>query len=94
MVHPGIPPVYGLAARERSKPQCQPPVRYECYPTRRSDQPVVHGAVRRWCGIDPSCDALLNRAPSFPHIAKVNIGTRAELAVGATRRTPEHPRPR
>ena len=43
---------------------------------------------------DPSCDALLNHAPSFPHIPKVNIGTRAELAVGAARRTPEHPRPR
>lgn len=88
-------PVYGaVAARERSKPQHQPPVRYESYPTRRSDQAAPHGAVRRWCGIDPSCDALLNHAPSFPHIPKVNIATRAELAVGATRRTPELPSPR
>ena len=85
------PQLWAVAARERSKPQRQPPVRYECYPTCRSD---AHGAVRRWCRIDPSCDALLNHAPSFPHIPEVNIGTRAELAVGAARRTPEHPRPR
>ena len=43
---------------------------------------------------DPSWDGLLDHAPSCPHIAKVNIATRAELSVEATRRTPEHSRSR